>query len=298
MSRAWFVTRPVADEPDVELVRLREAVDRLRVDVDQMLTRVSPGDAEQREVLEAYRMFRPLPRLDAAGWRRISRAGSAPRPPWKRNNPPPAPGWRPSPTPICASGCTILDDLSNRLLRLLTGQGTDTGAQMPADPILVARKHRSGGAARLRAAAQGRGAGGRIRRVSCHRRRPRAGHSAGHQRRAHHHRGAERGFHPRGRRPGASSICAPRTPSPRPSATSSPMQAEAQERYASIRDKPAEALCGTVVSLQMNAGLMADLPSAALLGGRRGGAVPDRASVPDPQQGAAPGRAGRALCPG
>jgi phosphotransferase system enzyme I (PtsP) len=39
------------------------------------------------------------------------------------------------------------------------------------------------------------------------------------------------------------------------------MQAEAQERYASIRDKPAEALCGTVVSLQMNAGLMADLPS-------------------------------------
>ena len=39
------------------------------------------------------------------------------------------------------------------------------------------------------------------------------------------------------------------------------MQAEAQERYTSIRDKPAEALCGTVVSLQMNAGLMADLPS-------------------------------------
>ena len=39
------------------------------------------------------------------------------------------------------------------------------------------------------------------------------------------------------------------------------MQAEAQQRYASIRDKQAEALCGTVISLQMNAGLMADLPS-------------------------------------
>jgi phosphotransferase system enzyme I (PtsP) len=39
------------------------------------------------------------------------------------------------------------------------------------------------------------------------------------------------------------------------------MQAAAQERYASIRDKPAEALCGTVISLHMNAGLMADLPS-------------------------------------
>ena len=39
------------------------------------------------------------------------------------------------------------------------------------------------------------------------------------------------------------------------------MQAKAQERYASIRDKPAETLCGTHITLKMNAGLMADLPS-------------------------------------
>ncbi|MEM8581268.1 MAG: putative PEP-binding protein, partial [Pseudomonadota bacterium] len=39
------------------------------------------------------------------------------------------------------------------------------------------------------------------------------------------------------------------------------MQAKAQERYASLRDKPAQTRCGNVVSLQMNAGLMADLPS-------------------------------------
>ncbi|CAN0492177.1 unnamed protein product, partial [Hapterophycus canaliculatus] len=32
-----------------------------------------------------------------------------------------------------------LDDLSNRMLRILTGQGADTGAEMPVDPILVAR---------------------------------------------------------------------------------------------------------------------------------------------------------------
>ncbi|NEU35617.1 peptidase, partial [bacterium LRH843] len=32
-----------------------------------------------------------------------------------------------------------LDDLSNRLLRILTGQGSETGAEMPADPILIAR---------------------------------------------------------------------------------------------------------------------------------------------------------------
>ena len=32
-----------------------------------------------------------------------------------------------------------LDDLSNRLLRILTGQGTDTGAEIPKDPIMIAR---------------------------------------------------------------------------------------------------------------------------------------------------------------
>jgi len=39
------------------------------------------------------------------------------------------------------------------------------------------------------------------------------------------------------------------------------MQASAQERYASIRNEPATAKCGTNIALMMNAGLMADLPS-------------------------------------
>ena len=39
------------------------------------------------------------------------------------------------------------------------------------------------------------------------------------------------------------------------------MQAEAMQRYASIRDKPATATCGVTIGLHMNAGLMADLPS-------------------------------------
>jgi phosphotransferase system enzyme I (PtsP) len=32
-----------------------------------------------------------------------------------------------------------LDDLSNRLLRILTGQGGASGADLPPDPILIAR---------------------------------------------------------------------------------------------------------------------------------------------------------------
>jgi len=39
------------------------------------------------------------------------------------------------------------------------------------------------------------------------------------------------------------------------------MQAAALERYASIRDKPAETKDGVVIEMHMNAGLMADLPS-------------------------------------
>jgi phosphotransferase system enzyme I (PtsP) len=39
------------------------------------------------------------------------------------------------------------------------------------------------------------------------------------------------------------------------------MQTEAQARYASIRELPAQAKCGSIIALHMNAGLMADLPS-------------------------------------
>jgi phosphotransferase system enzyme I (PtsP) len=39
------------------------------------------------------------------------------------------------------------------------------------------------------------------------------------------------------------------------------MQAAAQQRYASLRGQPAQSMCGTVTTLMMNAGLMADLPS-------------------------------------
>jgi phosphotransferase system enzyme I (PtsP) len=59
------VTNPIADDPEVETQRLEEALDRLRISVDQMLTNARSGDAEQLEVLEAYRLF-----ANSKGWRR------------------------------------------------------------------------------------------------------------------------------------------------------------------------------------------------------------------------------------
>ena len=191
-----------------------------------------------------------------------------------------------------------LDDLSNRLLRLLTGQGTDTGAQMPADPILVARN--IGPAElldygrRLRGVVLEEGSVGSHATVVA---RALAIPLVINATRITTEAlngdfilvdGDQGIVHLRPEDTVASAF-----------RDKLAMQAEAQERYASIRDKPAEALCGTVVSLQMNAGLMADLPSLPSSGAEGVGLFREPSfSFPDPQQGAAPGRAGRALCPG
>ncbi len=90
--------------------------------------------------MEAYQPLRPRSRpLAAGGWKRRSTLACRPRRRWRKNKARRAPGWKAPQTPICATGCTICDDLSNRLLRILTGQGRDTGAEMPEDPILMAR---------------------------------------------------------------------------------------------------------------------------------------------------------------
>lgn len=59
------VTKLVSDDPEAELVRLRGAVDQLRVSVDEMLDIAPKGDAEQLQILEAYRMF-----ANSRGWMR------------------------------------------------------------------------------------------------------------------------------------------------------------------------------------------------------------------------------------
>ena len=72
-----------------------------------------------------------------------------------------------------------LDDLANRLLRLLTGQGNDTGAEMPEDPVLVARNIGPGElldyGRRLKGVVLEQGSVG----SACRRRRARSGDSAG-----------------------------------------------------------------------------------------------------------------------
>jgi phosphotransferase system enzyme I (PtsP) len=252
------VTNPIADDPVRETERLNEAVDQLRVSVDQMMA-MAGGDKDQRQVLEAYRMF-----ANSKGWMRrmeedISRGLSAEAAVEKEQSLARTRMGQASDAYL-RERLADLDDLSNRLLRILTGQGADTGAEMPVNPILVARN--IGPAELLEYGRSLRGIvleGGSVGSHAAIVARALAIPLIVHA--EHITNDALNGD--RIMVDGEQGIVHLRPDENVASAFRDKiaMQAEAQERYASIRDKPAETLCGTVVGLHMNAGLMADLPS-------------------------------------
>ena len=135
------VTQLMADDPAVDLVRLDTAVHELRASLDDMLDHEHLSAAgEHRDVLEAYRMF-----ANDKGWHRrlreaveggltaeaaVERVQNGTRARMHRQN---DPLWR--------ERQRDLDDLSDRLMRILAGRTTSASdaANLPADTILVAR---------------------------------------------------------------------------------------------------------------------------------------------------------------
>lgn len=253
------VTNPIADDPERETKRLNDAVEQLRVGVDKMLEMSRTGDKEQLQVLEAYRMF-----ANSKGWMRrmeedISRGLSAEAAVEKEQSQARARLEQVSDAYL-RERLSDLDDLSNRMLRILTGQGADTGADMPADPILIARNIGPGellGYGRsLRGIVLEEGSVGSHAAIVA---RALAIPLVVHAERIATE--ALNGDHimvdgDHGMvhlRPDESVVTAIRD--------KIAMQAQAQERYASIRDMPTMSRDGQLLSLHMNAGLMADLPS-------------------------------------
>lgn len=253
------VSNPIAEDPHRELERLTEAVEQLRVGVDKMLEMSKGADKEQLQVLETYRMF-----ANSKGWMRrmeedIARGLSAEAAVEKEQSLARSRMGQVTDSYL-RERLADLDDLSNRLLRILTGQGAETGAEMPADPILIARNI---GPAEL--LDYGRSLKGIVLEEGS------VGSHAAIVARAlaipllinakrittealngdHIMVDGDQGVLQL--RPDDTIATAFRD--------KIAMQAKAQERYASIRDKAAESLDGQIVSLQMNAGLMADLPS-------------------------------------
>jgi phosphotransferase system enzyme I (PtsP) len=253
------VTNPIADDPHAERVRIHEAVDTLRVSVDEMLEGVKTGDKEQMQVLEAYRMF-----ANSKGWMRrmeedIARGLSAEAAVEKEQSSARA-RLSKVPDAYLRERLHDLDDLSNRLLRILTGQGKDTGAELPADPILVARNIGPGELLEY-----GRSLRGIVLQEGS------VGSHAAIVARAlaiplvinadriltealngdHIMVDGEQGIvHLR-----------PEDTIKAAFNDKIAMQTSAAERYSSIREKPAITRDGTEITLSMNAGLMADLPS-------------------------------------
>ncbi len=135
------VTKLLADDPVLELQRLETAVIKLRTGLDDLLGQESLAKAgAHRDVLEAYRMF-----ANDKGWLRrlresvkegltaeagVERVQNTTRTRMLRQN---DPYWR--------ERLRDLDDLSDRLMRILAGRENAAREQLelPIDTILVAR---------------------------------------------------------------------------------------------------------------------------------------------------------------
>ncbi|MDA8747595.1 phosphoenolpyruvate--protein phosphotransferase [Litoreibacter sp.] len=254
------VTNPISEDPHEELRRMQEAIDTLRSSVDEMLGAMGKHtDKEQVKVLEAYRMF-----ANSRSWVRrmeedIALGLSAEAAVEKEQSATRA-RMEQVPDAYLRERLHDLDDLSNRLLRLLTGQGSDTGAEMPDNPILIARN--IGPAELLDYGKKLRGIVLEEGSVGSHAaivarawaiplvinaKRILTEALNGDQILVDGDQGLA---HLR-----------PEDAVAKAFRDKIAMQTKAQERYTSIRNKPAKSLCGHEVDLHMNAGLMADLPS-------------------------------------
>jgi phosphotransferase system enzyme I (PtsP) len=253
------VTNPISDDPDLELERLRAAVETLRVTVDDLLNGSRAMTPDQVEIFEAYRMF-----ANSRSWMRRMEAdvttGLSAEAAVEKEQSLARSRLGQAEDAYMRDRLHDLDDLSNRLLRILTGQGSNTGAEMPENPILIAKNIGPGELLEYGKALRGivleeGSVGSHATIVARAWAIPLVINAKGITTEALNGDtilvdGEQGVVHLR--------------PDDRVSAAFGEklaMQTRAQERYASLRDLPAMGTCGTRIALHMNAGLMADLPS-------------------------------------
>ena len=133
------VSRLVAEDPDAEAARLEQAIAGLRASMDELLLLPEIADGEQREVLEAYRMF-----AHDAGWRRrmseAIRTGLSAEAAVRRVQEETRLRMVHVSDPYLKERLHDLDALADRLLVHLTGRSLmHDPATLPAEFILVAR---------------------------------------------------------------------------------------------------------------------------------------------------------------
>ncbi len=253
------VTNPISDDPETESARLHDAIEQLRAGVDDMLLGANSVDGDQKQVLEAYRMF-----ANSSSWlKRMQEdvhSGLSAEAAVEKEQSLARARLSKAADPYLRERLHDLDDLSNKLLRILTGQGADARADMPENPILVARNIGPGELLEYGKKIKGivleeGSVGSHATIVARAWAIPLIINAKGVTREALNGDpilvDGEQGI--AHLRPDETVHAAFRD--------KIEMQTRAQERYASIRDLPAQTKCGTTISLQMNAGLIADLPS-------------------------------------
>ncbi len=133
------VTNFIAEDTDAEKLRLDAALETMRVSIDAMLDHGDmAGGSDHREILETYRMF-----ANDRGW--VNRLGeaianglSAEAAVERVQNDTRARMLRQT-DPYIRDRLHDLDDLANRLLRVLTNSGQSAHRDLPDNAILVAR---------------------------------------------------------------------------------------------------------------------------------------------------------------
>jgi phosphotransferase system enzyme I (PtsP) len=258
------VSQPISDDPERERARLRAGIEALRAEVDEMLAAdYLTASGEHRDVLNAYRMF-----AHDKGWVRRMEAsidlGLAAEVAVEKEQSATRTRMSRSADPYLRERLHDLDDLSNRLLRLLSGDQRN-GVELPEDAILVARNIGPGElldyGRRLRGVVLEEGSVG--------------SHAAIVARALAIPLVIQAARITREAMPGDPILVdgdlghvhlRPEENVAKAFREKMEMLHEAQAAYAALRDKPATTRDGVTLGLYMNAGLMADLPSLAKCG--------------------------------
>jgi len=133
------VTNFVAEDTEAEKARLDKALETMRMSIDDMFDRgdMQP-DTEHRDILESYRMF-----AHDRGWvRRLEEAienGLTAEAAVERVQNDTRARMLRQTDPYIRDRLHDLDDLANRLLRVLTGNGDGRRGTLPDNAIIVAR---------------------------------------------------------------------------------------------------------------------------------------------------------------
>ena len=134
-----IIRRLVAEDPEVEAERLRQALAGIKSALDELFSRPEMRDGEHRDVLETYRMF-----TEDKGWRaRIAEAiksGLTAEAAVQKVHEDMRARMSTVTDPYLRERMHDFDDIANRLLQFLSaGDEAAVRGELPADSILLAR---------------------------------------------------------------------------------------------------------------------------------------------------------------